>query len=894
MHSNITHSFARAATILFPVFLLAAADAPFLEAKRSDPSALSASVNDLTKHISANPAQIPDGMRAEFQRPERPFLLMNKEEIAAAREKARTQPWAREALSKLLEGADKIAGELTLFPKEESGWAHWYVCPKSGTHLEFNPKQPHDHYCPVCKTTHQGELLDAAWLYFVQQNAASEQGELATAWLLTGDMKYAGAMKRFFLDLALKYPAYRLHDRSRVNYGDKAGAIAGIASDQSISECDLLTSLAFSYDTVAGSGALSKAEQQQIEEGVWKRGRDYMRRIMRLHPSGGNWWIWHASGATVLGVAFGDKELVDIGLNMPVCGLLPMLRGSESKNGAGYINDNGFTAELSPGYQYYPLKAFCRTAMATKRVGSDFYKIPVFKKLFDLPIAIRLPNLHLPRLNDGREVILNSEWAGLYELACHWFPDPAYQQVLSAMVNTPSLNLKRGCSSGVSDNIGFNYALLYGPPTLDPSPMDSTQSKLLHASGLALLRSPHNDWNCLLKDDSAASGAGHHHPDALNLILFANGEDAFPGTGTTGYGHYSYLQWYCQTVAHNTITINTKSQRITPDGKQIQFGISSFGVAAVQSVAEKLQGKTDEEECPERLRRTLVMTPHGIVDIFRTETDETRVAGLKTKPPVNLLDWTLHLYGKLTLDGKLEPSTDALISNVRLEAGTKHHDILHQGYKFITDLQRVIATDVPIHGRLTQPGGGKVDLWLAPSPVGGKVYQALGLGLETNADEKMPMLLQRRSANDTVFAAVYAPFKDQPSVCSVRFVKLSQDGREAAVELSQGDGKDLVLSLANPGSFNAAGAELEGTLGCQVEFGKKAGQWILVGTRWSDSEITLSLPKSGMIVVEKNASGIRLHNGTDNPVAGELLIKSLNAKIPFALEANETRQMPLP
>jgi len=827
---------------------------------------------------------LPVRMSADFKRPEHSFLLVSKEEVAAAREKARTVPWAKAALLALRAEADRIIADPAFFPKEEAGWqGQAYVCPKSGKTLKFDYKNPHDHYCPECGTAHQGKTLDDSWRASAMGYATDQQAQLAAAWLLTGESKYADAMKRFYLDLAAKYPKYRLHDRRMTVFGDQAEPIAGRARSQSIEECDMLTALAFSYDVLAGSGAFSDAENKLIEENLWKPGRDYMYRIMELHPSGGNWWIWHSAGAIVLGVLGGDEKLVDIGLNTPTTGILSMLRhGDSGKGNNGYINADGFTAELSPGYHFYPFKALNRIAMATKSAGIDFYKLPIYKKLFDLPISITLPNFHMPRLNDGSEVVLNSHWAEMYELAVHWYGDPAYQRFLSAIYDSPDLGVKRD---------GLN-ALLFGPPTLDSAPLDMGKSGFLEASGLGILRSPLNDWTCLLKNDRGSSG--HRHPDALNLILFANGEDAIPGTGTTGYGHYSYLQWNTQSVAHNTVTLNTRSQRIDPGGKNIEFGLSKFGCSAVQSVAENLQGKTIENENPARMRRTVVMTPYGIVDLFRVETDGARLAALKKKPPVNMIDWALHFYGDLAVDAKSEPSTEALIPKERMEAPGKGHDFPHQGYKFLSDLKRIATAKDPLHARLTQPAGGKVDLWLAPGGADTQVFEAQGLGLETNVDKKLPMLLQRRQANDTLFATVYAPFKDQPQVGSVRFLQVSAAGHEAAVELIHANGKDLVLSLPGVGSLKAGGAALEGTLGCRASLGNASAQWILVGSRWDDAEIVISLSKMGAVVVEKTASGIRLHNGSDVPCSGEVKINSSNSKLLFFLKPNETKKMPVP
>jgi hypothetical protein len=321
----------------------------------------------------------------------------------------------------------------------------------------------------------------------------------------------------------------------------------------------------------------------------------------------------------------------------------------------------------------------------------------------------------------------------------------------------------------------------------------------------------------------------------------------------------------------------------------MEFGFSGFGLSVVQSAAADLQKKTIDNGCPARLRRTVVMTPHGIVDLFRVERDANRLAKVVTTTPINLLDWTMHLWGDLTFDCELKPSSDALISKKRLENEPNGGDVPHQGYKYIIDLQEVITDTKPVHGRLTQPGGGKVDLWLSPSPAGAKVYQAMGLGLETDVNKKMPMIIQRRKANDTAFVAVYAPFKNQPGVQSIQFVKLSADGKEAAVELTRRDGKDLVLSLANLGKLEAAGASLEGTFGCRSAVAGRTTLLALVGTTWNDGNILLSLSGNGAIVMEASASGIRIHNGADQPMSGNIEIKSLNIKKTFTLKAGETQ-----
>jgi hypothetical protein len=126
-------------------------------------------------------------------------------------------------------------------------------------------------------------------------------------------------------------------------------------------------------------------------------------------------------------------------------------------------------------------------------------------------------------------------------------------------------------------------------------------------------------------------------------------------------------------------------------------------------------------------------------------------------------------------------------------------------------------------------------------------------------------------------------------VKSVQFVKLSADGKQAAVELTHGDGKDLVLSLADPGKLEAGGASLEGTFGCRSDLAAGSTLLALVGKTWNDGNIILSLSGGGAIVIEADSSVIRLHNGADQSVTGNIEIKSLNLKKNFTLKAGETQ-----
>ena len=61
------------------------------------------------------------------------------------------------------------------------------------------------------------------------------------------------------------------------------------------------------------------------------------------------------------------------------------------------------------------------------------------------------------------------------------------------------------------------------------------------------------------------------HPDALNFVLFAKGEEISMDPGTTDYGAPSHNGWDKTTMAHNALVIYQKNQNFRK-GRSVAFG----------------------------------------------------------------------------------------------------------------------------------------------------------------------------------------------------------------------------------------------------------------------------------------------------------------------------------
>jgi hypothetical protein len=83
-----------------------------------------------------------------------PHLLLTLQDFEARKAIAEREPWAKAALAAVLKEADgypqdylnKFGLTKVVAPEKAAQWAHWYVCPDTGTHLEFHP--PNHNICP--------------------------------------------------------------------------------------------------------------------------------------------------------------------------------------------------------------------------------------------------------------------------------------------------------------------------------------------------------------------------------------------------------------------------------------------------------------------------------------------------------------------------------------------------------------------------------------------------------------------------------------------------------------------------------------------------------------------------------------------------------------------------
>ncbi len=356
--------------------------------------------------------------------------------------------------------------------------------------------------------------------------------------------------------------------------------------------------------------------------------------------------------------------------------------------------------------------------------------------------------------------------------------------------------------------------------------------------------------------------AGHAHADELNLLLFSHGREML---GEIGYSHTKLRPWAMSTPAHNTVVVDRFNQIITRGwlpvswarldrfektefaardevfGSLLLFDADDGRVQVVE--AEAVRGYRELVPGLSEYRRLVALIEIGdgdsyVVDVFR-------VAGGREHL------WTAH--GSVERDQdiettlKLEPREGTFLGPGTEYAADRDPELDSESFKgavfgLIDGLSSAPAAgqwsatwrfrDTPDLGlRLTMMGstGRRVSVGRAPSvvPAG-----------EDNAkvDQfKMPLVLVEDAGVESVFFAVWEPFRGRPRISKISRLEFRDGGGRAlglAVEL--GDRTDYILidpEGTEIRTVEAAGVAFQGRFGLISEVkGKPLFKRLVRGT----------------------------------------------------------------
>ncbi len=790
---------------------------------------------DEARLLAVSPAKLPARSN--------PRTLLEAEDFSRMKRWRQEQPWAEKAMAAIIQSADDWPQKYnrTYFlsqwalPPEGGQWGMWYLCPNSSTYLRY--EGPGRHVCPTDGKAYRGWPYDQVIYARMHDDLAGAARDLGLAYRLTGESRYAQSCAEILRAYADRYLSYALHDNNNKN--SRSG---GRVHSQTLDEAIWLISMAWAYDLIADSTALRQEDLVPITRSLLRAAASTLSR----NPAGAsNWQSWHNAALGAVGLALQDPPILQQALLDPLNGFLFQMKNS--------VTRDGFWYEGSWGYHFYALSAHSYLAEMSARAGLDLFAEPSLRAMFESPLSFAMPDGNLPLFNDSGPVTLLSRDT-LYESAFLRYGDPAFLAPLGQR--------DRG-----------REALFWGAESLPSGGKPGMSSQLFPAAGYGVLRVDSSSNPMYLALDFGPHGGGHGHYDKLGLIFFARGMVMGVDPGTQSYAAPTHETWDKQTIAHNTVVVDGKSQSAAEGTLHHFRALPGLGWMAADAGSAYSSA---------RLLRTLWMTPEYVLDLFRIQSLDGREHDV---------DWVYHNSGVFSCSLPL-----AAYSGLPSQNGYQH---LSKPAAIQTDARFLGTFDAS-----TPPGTAIGTIYTSSTGIGATftlqrdpVFRGQGSGR---------MTYDFSSATGYVLFS-YAPAQTFPEAPATFRLALYGDGSGHPLTLRANDSSDERFSCSL-GSIDWTGWKVVSTppiascshfLGNEngifdaplklvsVQVGYQSGR-PPAGTLYAD-DLTLAYPLAGEQILadfETDIRGVRLQmlgeKGT-TIVAGEGLGPDAKVPVPFLL-----------
>ncbi|TCV96764.1 heparinase II/III domain-containing protein [Biostraticola tofi] len=535
------------------------------------------------------------------------MLQFTPEERAYLRERARWQP---QVLKRLADDNEVVLAHPLRVP--ETGiatWGHYYFCPRHGTRLIWDRHHPHQHRCPVDNEILSGEPYDGAWWRIMNGHNCRAGYQLALLWMLTGEPSHARRVQDILLSYACYYPDYEEHGGIPCNGPGKMNI-------QTLCEANCILELAKGYDIVRET--LSATQQEYIEQRLFRSAADFLcrQRQNQLH----NHEVKVNTAIGVLGLLLQDDQLVRFAITEPY-GLRWQLQHG--------LFDEGLWFEGSTHYHFYVLQGYFDWEKFARCTPWSLMNDRLYEKMLDFPLTLLTPDGTFPMINDAVSGQNQLHHYDIYEFAWRHYHKPAYAAALNRIYqHEPRDNLD---------------AFLYGCASLPAVPALATH-RLVHApdAGLTLICQPEHQHGLLVKH--MPFGGEHDHYDYLAITLWRHGHAVLPDLGTTGYGAALHRQYYKNSAAHNTLSVElTNAPPAVPEVRVLEQTGDGFhlGVAVDWRKAPPRLPSFSLPEWDQQAWRDIRFCRHLLVNeglVF----DIARI----DNPHCKTLYWTLHIDGE--------------------------------------------------------------------------------------------------------------------------------------------------------------------------------------------------------------------------------------------------------
>jgi hypothetical protein len=492
---------------------------------------------------------------------------------------------------------DSVMSEPLDIPLAGGGWSHNYACPSEGARLRtLNRGQ---HQCPKCSQIWSGPPWDDSAIAVEHSVYAGNAYHAAVLYGLTHENRYAqwaGNVLRYYAE---HYASFPFHDRDggQQRHGAKVQC-------QTLSEAQWLCPLAQAFHILKQTGCLDDHEQTFIVNGLFTPAL----HVIISNPNGrSNWQSYHNAAVALVAAATDNRDWMNEVIYHPETGFLFQMASS--------LSDDGFWYEGAWGYHFFTLRAQLLIVIAAQSFGISLHENKRFQAMFLAPLESAFPDFTLPAVHDSASISL-SDYNGLYEFAAaylgigEWIVRQSERDKLNSLlfgtINEPT---NQPHVEQQSDHASCHIK-------------DLTKSGMLH---VRLLNADMTKEDPMIVLDYGPHGGFHGHYDKLNLLYYNGGHAWLTDAGALPYGNELHSRWFKQSLAHNTIIINGKSQAET-EGRIMALEQRPDGIRIVAEAAGAYPGVI--------ITREIALSRHSLSDICRVRCEQ----------PCNV-DWAMHTPG---------------------------------------------------------------------------------------------------------------------------------------------------------------------------------------------------------------------------------------------------------
>ena len=464
--------------------------------------------------------------------------------------------------------------------------------------------------------------------------------EAGIMFVITNNDDYAVFVRNMLYKYAEMYPTLGPHPLSH-------NQAPGKLFHQMLNETVWLVYTSMAYDCIYSW--LKPEDRAYIEKNLfnliidWFIGRN-AHEFDRVHNHG----TWSVASVGMIGIVLGRDDLVE-----------KALYGTDLSGKGGFLKQldmlfspDGYYME-GPYYARYALRPFFIFAEALQRNRPEVkifeYRNHILKKALYSAFMTTFPNGVFPPINDASQTMDISSPGPVYANNIGYYRYGEGDVNLLGIAKVQDQVLLNGCGLKLARDMAGHAGSI---PDFTWKSIEFTDGADGQQGGLGILRTGTGRDQMMLLMKYGVHGEGHGHFDELQFLLYDQGREIIPDYGFARWinvetkfgGRYlpENKTYAMQTIAHNTVTVDQKTQNNFDQkeadlmsGKRHFFYSDNPDIQVMSARAEDYYPDVNMQRTLFLIRDQRLDWP-VIVDLYR----------LKSSSP-HIYDYPIHFRGQL-------------------------------------------------------------------------------------------------------------------------------------------------------------------------------------------------------------------------------------------------------